>query len=621
MRKPSVSPQADPGWLLDELTTARVLDADKSSSLLGEFRTAGWPNADADGLADFLVQAGLLTRHQADRALVGDAAKLVLGPYLLLEPVGSGSLGTVYRALHRGNNHRYAVKLLPLRSMWNVLQAKRQVQVFAELPAHPTVVPFVDIDTAGGSHYLVWPFVEGESFERLVRRAGTLPPTHTVKFLAELADGLHVCHTHQIIHGLLKPSNFLLGPDRKPRILDLGVGAILTDNIADDESLLDTISTANATLNSLDCCAPETLADPTVRTVAGDIYAFGCVMYYMLTGVYPFPDGNTVDKIIAHQTQQAMPVRTRNSRIPEPLADVVPRLLEKNPADRPASMAAVRDMLLEALPEASRSSSELPPPPSQMVPLSVPTPWRNPSHLPQTFEANDGTDDSISFNVPTLQETTIGLPVTPVAEIRRDTPPRSEMKRRVRTSSIPDMDLPPVPVNWAQPSGNSVPDLAPVTIPRLPKFPRQFWWKVAGQVCFWMVPRDPIQLSIFGPVEHLPGQTSRLQVYAHPPQAFPSVKTLSRAFRPDTELLGVGYVPHYVARGSAVGLHLAISNAGVAQSVIRFPWSGQTRPWAFDVYVPWESPAGVTPGILTVGLNEIQVAEVPFEVLVLPRSM
>jgi len=610
---------ADPGWLLEELVSARVLDAGKASTLLHEYKSAGWPGADAESLADFLVQAGLLTRHQADRSLVGEASKLLLGEYLLLEPVGSGSLGTVYRALHRGTNHRFAVKLLPLRSMWNVLQAKRQVQVFAELPAHPAVVPFVEIDTASGSHYLVWPFVEGETFEQLVRRAGTLPPSHTVKFLAELADGLQVCHTHGIIHGLLKPSNFMLGPDRKPRILDLGVGAILTENIADEESLLDTISTANATLSSLDCCAPETLAEPTVRTVAGDIYAFGCVMYYMLTGVYPFPDGNTVDKIIAHQTQQPLPVRTRNSRIPETLADVVPQLLQKNPADRPASMAVVRDLLLEALPDASsRSSSDLPPPPLQMVAVSAPTPWKNPSHLPGSFEPNDGTEDSISFNEPHLQETSALPPVTPVSD---GVLKKSKPKRRVRTSSIPDMDLPPVPVNWAQQSGNSAPVLAPVIIPPVPKFPSQFWWKIARNVCFWMVPRDAIQVSIFGPVSHLPGQTSRLQVYTHPPESFASVQTLSRAFRPDTELLGAGYMPRFVSRGAGIGLHLAIANAGVSQSIIRFPWRGQTRPWAFDIYVPWESPSGATPGMLTVGLNEMQAVEIPFEVLVLPRSM
>jgi len=616
MPSPSVSPPTDPGWLLEELTAARVLDPQTSSSLLAQFKAAGWPKPDAVGLADFLVQAGLLTRYQADQALAGESSKLILGPYLLLEPVGSGSLGTVFRALHRGNNNRFAIKLLPIRSLWNVLQAKRQVEVFAELPPHPAVVPFVDIDTASGSHYLVWPFVEGETFEQLVRRAGPLPPSHTVKFLAEVAEGLHLCHAHQIVHGLLKPSNLMLGPDRKPRILDLGVGAILSENIADDESMLDTISTANATLSSLDCCAPETVANPTVRTVPADIYALGCVLYYMLAGVYPFPDGNTVDKIIAHQTQTPVPVRTRSPRVPEALAEVVAQMLEKQPADRPATMADVRTLLLEAMPDASRSSSELPAPPLQMTAAPSPaTAWVNPSHIPQAV--SDGTDDSISFNVPDLQETLIGHPATAAPpEV-----PKSELKSLRRTSSLPDMDLPPVPVSWAQPSANSAPGLTPVVVPPIPKMPGQFWWKLAGKACFWMSPRDVIQVSIFGPIEHAPGQTSRLQIYAHPPGAFPSVQTLSRAFRPDTELLGVGYVPKHVPRGAGLGLHLHVSNAGVAQSVVRFPWQGQTRPWAFDVYVPWESPSGVTPGLLTVGLNEVQAVEVPFEVLVLPRSM
>src|SRR5579885_2612747 len=105
------APAADPRWLLDELTAARVLDADQAARVLGEFQAAG-ASADAAGLADFLVGAGLLTPYQAEQALVGEARRLAVGPYLLLEPLGTGSFGQGFRAVHRSTRARYAVKLL-----------------------------------------------------------------------------------------------------------------------------------------------------------------------------------------------------------------------------------------------------------------------------------------------------------------------------------------------------------------------------------------------------------------------------------------------------------------------------------------------------------------------------
>lgn len=617
------SANTDPGWLLHELTQARVLADDRVQDLWADFHAAPWASRHAVGLAEFLVQAGLLTPFQAERALAGQARTLAVGPYLLLEPVGSGSLGIVYRALHRETRKRFAVKILPLRSMWNVLRAKKQVEVFHNLPPHPAVVPFVDIDTASGSHYLAWPFVEGETFDQLVRRAGALPPTHVCRFMVDVADGLAVCHDHDIIHGLLKPSNLMLGPDRRPRILDLGVGAILSENIADDESLLDTISTANAAMSSLDCAAPETLADPTVRTKQGDIYSLGCVLYYLLTGFYPFPDGNAVDKIIAHQTKQPQPMRSRNSQIPQTLADLVEQMLQKRPEDRPSDLATIRDALVRGSTDASatvaplvKSPEDVEPP--QSVPLSQLVNKPRPPILPvpPTPAPRDKSGESFSFSEPDLE----GMQPTLLPGV--DTPRnmvggKSRSKSPLPSPVVPE-DLPPVPVNWqpAQPVASFA--LPKVQVPPIPRLGSGFH-RFLRFFCFWMVPRDTVQLSLFGPPSLSPGQTFRFQVYVHPPEAFASVHTLSRAFRPDTELLAAGFVPKLVKRGEELGLHLLVTNAGVAQSLVRFRWVGQTRPWAFEVYVPWESPAGQSEETLTVGLNNVEMARIPFHMVISSR--
>src|SRR5258708_2663162 len=118
------------------------------------------PRADPGVLGDHLIAQNVLTRFQAERVLQGKTQGLVLGPYVLTDSVGQGSMGAVHRAVSKNDNKPYAVKVLPRRSMWNVRLARRQVRSFGSF-SHSTVVPFVDVGTSGGLHYLAWAFVEG----------------------------------------------------------------------------------------------------------------------------------------------------------------------------------------------------------------------------------------------------------------------------------------------------------------------------------------------------------------------------------------------------------------------------------------------------------------------------
>ena len=650
---------SDARWLLQELASAKIVAADTCDAILDDFRGSG--GADAPALADFLTQGGLVSAFQADAALAGKAASLLLGPYLLVEPVGSGSLGTVYRAVHTETRQRFAVKLLPLRSLWNVIQAKRQVAALAAMPPQPALVPFVDIDTAGGSHYLVWPFVEGETFESLVRRAGPLEPAHAARFVAEALEGLAACHAAGFAHGLIKPSNLLLGTDRKARLLDLGLGAILSENLADGESLMDTISTATVSMGMMDCAPPETLADPTARTPAGDVYSLGCVLYFLLAGEYPFPDGNAVDKMIAHQTQEPLPVASRNPRVPEGLSHLVEHLLRKSPADRPADLALLVAALHEAVPEAATTStSDLP------LPLVAGAGRRQgPPRAGAGAGSHDGRPapegaspflvedaETISFNLDEPPETpresgalkaaalarsAAAAPETPPAPAGAgDAPTPPEPVRQIVLQSraagnatpaprgglraAAGLELPPTSVQWAAlRDGPARSELGPVRVPPAPKLTRSFWSR-ARALLTWQPPHDVVQFSLFGPARLAPGQTYCFQVYSHPPDSFASVCTISRAFTADADLLASGFAERLVPRGGGVCLHLAVANAGVARSLVNFTWGGQSKPSKFDVHVPWESPTGVIGGVLRVGLGPAQVARVPFELVVLPRT-
>jgi serine/threonine-protein kinase len=283
-------------------------------------------------------------------------------------------MGTVYKAFSKNDNKWYAVKVLPRRSMWNVRIARRQVRSFDQCK-HPSVVPFVDVGTAGGTHYLAWPLVEGEGLDHLVQREGKLPSGLAARIAMQAAEGLDICHRNSLIHGLLKPSNLMLGTDGQLRILDFGIGSLLAES--EGESLVDTMSTANSLTSGLDCASPESIMDPTQRTPAGDQYSLGCVLYFCLTGQYPFPEGTAVEKMMAHQTKQAPPINEANPEVPDELVAIVDRLMQKTPSGRYSSVAEAIEALKPLTSEPPTPGSKFTAQPVVQVPsngLAVPIP-------------------------------------------------------------------------------------------------------------------------------------------------------------------------------------------------------------------------------------------------------
>ncbi len=317
-------------WFVWDLRRSGLIDRGPLDQIVGEFLRRN-PRAEAPALAEFLVDQGTLTAFQAERILNGKSQGLVLGPYVLLDAIGAGSMGQVYQANSKNDNNQYAVKVLPRRSMWNVRLARRQVRSFANF-THPAVVPFVDVGTAGGLHYLAWPMAEGQPLETLVQNQGKLPVNLAVFYAVQTAQGLTTAHQNGLFHGLVKPSNILIGSDNQARILDFGIGSLLVEN--DGESLVDTMSTANTLTSGLDCASPESIMEPTNRTPAGDQYSLGCVLYFSLTGRVPFPEGSAVEKMMAHQTKAPTPIRELAPDVPEELEAVIQKMMAKTPEQR-----------------------------------------------------------------------------------------------------------------------------------------------------------------------------------------------------------------------------------------------------------------------------------------------
>jgi serine/threonine protein kinase len=162
-------------------------------------------------------------------------------------------------------------------------------------------------------------------------------------------------------------------------------------------------------------------------------------------------------------------------------------------------------------------------------------------------------------------------------------------------------------------SGASVEDDRPVTDSLL-------WKKVKRNLLFWQKPMDIIQVSIFGPAVVAPGQPAKLTVYLHTPETTASVRMLSRAFHHDVELIGSGYVAHEVSRETLLGIHLSIANAGVSKSLLTLTWRGQPNRLVFDLHVPWESPSGPAPGLVSIGRDNVRIGKIEFRLTLLPRE-
>ena len=285
-----------------------------------------------EDLAAHLISEGVLTRFQANALLAGNGKRLMLPQYTLVDEIGSGSMGTVYRARSARDDNGYAVKIVPRRNVVNLQSIGEKVAALKQV-RHPRVSAMVHVGAQGDRVYLVWPLLEGgEKLDSLIARHGPLLPRHSAQVALQVASGLQAYHAKDLFHGLLKPSDILIGADRRVRILDFGVGFLLTCDAG--KALLDTTTNTKALARGLDCASPESIMDPLDRSIWGDQYSLGCILYFCLAGKYPFPDVNPVKKMMGHQFEEPTPIQQLVPETPAKLAAIVHRLLRKTPGER-----------------------------------------------------------------------------------------------------------------------------------------------------------------------------------------------------------------------------------------------------------------------------------------------
>jgi serine/threonine protein kinase/Tfp pilus assembly protein PilF len=274
------------------------------------------------------------TRNERLAKMLGE-----LGDYELLEEVGRGGQGVVFRARQKSLNRTVALKVISLgqwASQAHLKRFRREAEAAACLD-HPSIVPIYEVGERQGSCYFSMKFVEGGQLDEVVKRE-PMPIRRAVELIAKLARTVHYAHEHGILHRDIKPGNILLDQNGEPHLTDFGLAR-----------LLETESTITRTLEVMGTpsyMAPEQAAGETTKlNKATDIYGLGAVFYQLLTGHPPFAGGTSWETIrLLLDTEPRQP-RLWNRKISRDLSTICLKCLEKDPQRRYSSALALAEDL------------------------------------------------------------------------------------------------------------------------------------------------------------------------------------------------------------------------------------------------------------------------------------
>ena len=309
---------------------------------------------DARAFAKALVENDRLTRFQAQAILQGRHQHLVLGNYEVLEPLGEGGMGRVFKARHRQMGRVVCLKVLHAadrKSPQVVERFRREAKTVAAL-SHPNIVVAHDANDVDGLPYLAMEFIEGQDLSRHVDAHGPFSPPDAVAITLQAARALEYAHSQGVIHRDVKPSNMLLAKDARDssgetplvKLLDLGLARFDTLLSESPDALTHTSMTSTGVvMGTVDYMSPEQALNSRKAEQRSDIYSLGCTLYFLLTG-RPLYNGETVmEKLVAHREKPVPSLIDSAAEVPTSLDAIFQQMVAKKPGDRYQTMASVAD--------------------------------------------------------------------------------------------------------------------------------------------------------------------------------------------------------------------------------------------------------------------------------------
>jgi serine/threonine protein kinase len=324
------------------LMTSGLMTPDEAKSLW-EQHSSNVPFT-LESFATALRESGRLTTFQVHSLQAERCPLLALGSYELLDSLGHGGMGHVFRANHRDMDRTVALKILPpavTSDRGAVDRFKREVKAAARLH-HPRIVVAHDAGEFQGTHYLVMEHIDGPDLHALVRQRGQLSLAEATQFVTQAAEGLEYAHAQGVIHRDIKPSNLLAGPDGV-KIMDLGLALLYhADHVTEQgETASGPLTETGTVMGTADFLPPEQAADTHSVDHRADIYSLGATLYFLLVGNPMYPEKTLVRKIFAHKDNPIPTFHEHRPDVPRELQQLFERMVAKRPEDRPQSMTEV----------------------------------------------------------------------------------------------------------------------------------------------------------------------------------------------------------------------------------------------------------------------------------------
>src|SRR5262245_32079854 len=271
--------------------------------------------------------------------------------YRILGQLGAGGMGVVYKAEHKLMGRIVALKVIGRRYTSSPVAVERFVREFKATGQlhHKNIVTAHDADTWNGLHFLVMEYVEGMSLDRLVARRGPLPISTACQCVRQAAQGLQHRFEQGMVHRDIKPHNLIVTRKGQVKVLDFGLARLVAAADTDSPTIgggapnpSTGVTTPSLVIGTPDYLAPEQARNAHAVDIRADIYALGCVLYFLLTGRPPFGGLSTaMDKLFAHVEKEPHPVQAIRPDVPAELDAILKRMIAKNPADRFATPGEV----------------------------------------------------------------------------------------------------------------------------------------------------------------------------------------------------------------------------------------------------------------------------------------
>jgi serine/threonine protein kinase len=297
-----------------------------------------------------LLNRKWLGQYQFDVLFQETKDPLWIGPFALLDKLGSGTMGQVYKARRFEDGRLVALKTIREENLGDALALRRflrEIYAVSRL-SHPNVVALLDSGAEAGCHFFVMEWVEGLDLGAVVEQTGPLPVPLALDFIRQAALGLQHAHERGLIHRDVKPGNLLLDPEQSVvKVFDLGLVRI-TQTV--DAGSMTHLTFEDDMIGTPDYVAPEQILTPLEIDHRVDVYSLGCTLYFLLTGGPPFLGASGTLKLTKQVSADPEPIEQLRQDLGPEASALVRRMMAKNPADRPQTMAEAAAALAGLIP-------------------------------------------------------------------------------------------------------------------------------------------------------------------------------------------------------------------------------------------------------------------------------